>query len=237
MLVRWSVSLVVGGLAIAVVSACDSGSAGSVGQNPSQVTVVGTGQVAGVPDTLTADVGIEFVAPDVTTAMDQTSERQRAVIDALAEAGVDRTDITTTQVSLQPQHPNADTGPSATTGYRADNAITVTIRQLDSASRVLAAVVDTGGDGTRINSVSYSTEDDSQLVRDARDRAFSDANARAEQYARLAGRKLGGVISISETSGGDRPAPMTRAPMAADVPLEPGQQTLRFSVTAIWELR
>ncbi|MDT5354685.1 MAG: uncharacterized protein QOJ56_3217, partial [Mycobacterium sp.] len=65
------------GLAAAA-SACDH-SPERVGDNPRQVTVVGSGHVQGVPDTLTADVGIEFTARDVTAAMDQTNNRQQAV--------------------------------------------------------------------------------------------------------------------------------------------------------------
>jgi uncharacterized protein len=45
------------------------------GANPRQVTLFGSGQVRGVPDTLTAYVSVEFIAPDVTTAMNQTNDR------------------------------------------------------------------------------------------------------------------------------------------------------------------
>ena len=57
-----------------------------------------------MPDTLTANVEIEVVAPDVTAAMNQTNERQQAVIDALAGSGIDNKDISTTGVTLQPQY-------------------------------------------------------------------------------------------------------------------------------------
>ena len=216
-------------------SACDHSNAGTVGENPRQVTVVGSGHVQGVPDTLTADVGIEFTARDVTAAMDQTNTRQQAVIDALANAGADRKDISTTDVTLQPQY---DTAGAAITGYRAANAIRVKIHPAGTASRLLAVVVATGGDATRINSVSYSIADDSQLVKDARARAFQDAKDRAAQYAQLSGLGLGKIISISEASGGAAPttAPAPRM-MPSAVPLEPGQQTVNFSVTAVWELR
>ncbi|WP_371915823.1 SIMPL domain-containing protein, partial [Mycobacterium colombiense] len=60
----------------------------------------------GVPDTLTADVGIEFTASDVTTAMNQTNDRQQAVINALTGAGIDRKDISTTEVTLSPEYNN-----------------------------------------------------------------------------------------------------------------------------------
>jgi uncharacterized protein len=205
----------------------------SAGPDTRQVTVVGTGQVQGTPDTLTVDMSIEAAAPDVSTAMNESSNRARAVIDALVNiAKVDRKDISTSSVSLQPQH-----GPDGSTiiGYRARNSITVKIRDVGSASRTLALIVSTGGDAARINSVNYSIDDDSQLVKDARARAFDDARARAEQYAQLSGLQLGDVISISESSPAPSPGPMPRA-AAEPVPLEPGQQKVSFSVTVVWEL-
>jgi uncharacterized protein len=223
------------GLTVSVLSGCDRSDEWAE-KNPREVTVVGSGQVQGVPDTLTADVGIEFTAPDVTSAMNQTNDRQQAVINALTGAGVDRKDISTTDVSLQPQY---DSSGGTVSGYRANNSIRVKIHPADSASHVLAVIVGTGGDATRINSVSYSIADDSQLVKDARARAFQDAKNRAEQYAQLSGLKLGKVISISETAGGSAtmpPAP-PRSGMQAAVPLEPGQQTVSFSVTAVWQLQ
>jgi uncharacterized protein len=234
--VRTSIALAAAGLTVAALAACDKPNPAPPGANPRQVTVVGSGQVQGVPDTLTADVGIEFSAPDVTAAMNQTNDRQQAVINALVGAGLDRNDISTTTVTLQPQYSNAE--PPIITGYRATNAIRVKIHPTDAASRMLALIVSTGGDATRITSVSYSIADDSQLVKDARTRAFNDAKSRADQYAQLSGLRLGRVLSISEVSGtppagGGPPAPPRSA---SAVPLEPGQQTVSFSVTAVWEL-
>jgi uncharacterized protein YggE len=227
--------LAAAGLAVAALSACDKRNPAPPGANPRQVTVVGSGQVQGVPDTLTVDVGIEFTAPDVTAAMNQTNDRQQNVINALVEAGLDRKYISTTTVTLQPQY---NDGTGTITGYRATNAIQIKIHPTDAASRYLALIVSTGGDATRISSVSYSIADDSQLVKDARARAFNDAKGRADQYAQLSGLRLGRVLSISEVSGN---APVGGGPPAAPrstaaVPLEPGQQTVSFSVTAVWEL-
>jgi uncharacterized protein len=237
-LVRRSIALAAAGLAVATLSACNKHSPSQPTANPRQVTVVGSGQVQGVPDTLTTDAGIEFTAPDVTAAMNQTNDRQQAVINALVGAGLDRKDISTTTVTLEPQYSTPGPNGTATiTGYRATNAIQVKIHPTDAASRMLALIISTGGDATRISSVSYSIADDSQLVKDARARAFNDAKARADQYAQLSGLRLGRVISISEASGpspGGGPLAPPRS-MAA-VPLEPGQQTVGFSVTVVWEL-
>jgi uncharacterized protein YggE len=230
--------LAAAGLTAAFLSACDSSSGSGSGPdaNTRQVTVVGAGKVQGTPDTLTVNTSIETVAPDVTSAMNQNSERQNAVINALVDSGIDRKDISTTQVSLQPQFAGGDS--TAIVGYRASNSIDVKIRKLESASQTLALIVSNGGDASRINSVDYSIDDDSQLVKDARTRAFNDAKDRAQQYAELSGLRLGKVISISEAGGSTPPTPLpsTRGAELAAVPLEPGQQTVGFSVTVVWEL-
>lgn len=230
--------LIAAGLLLVTLSACDSHDAAPTpGANPRQVTVIGSGQVEGVPDTLTANVAIEFAAADVTTAMNQTNERQQAVISALVGAGLDRKDIRTTTVSLQPQYATPEaSGTTTITGYRADNGIELKIHPTDAASKLLALVVSTGGDATRIGSVNYSIADDSQLVKDARARAFDDAKNRAQQYAQLSGLSLSRVLSISEAPGATHPSGPQPAPRASMAPLEPGQQTVGFSVTAVWEL-
>jgi uncharacterized protein YggE len=230
--------LAAAGLTAVGLSGCDSssGPTTSADKDTRQVTVVGAGEVQGTPDTLTVNASIEFIAPDVTGAMNQTSDRQRAVIDALVGSGIDRKDISTTQVNLQPQFAGGDS--TAIIGYRASNSIDVKIRKLDTASQTLALIVSTGSDATRINSVNYSIEDDSQLVKDARARAFNDAKDRAQQYAQLSGLDLGKVISITESGGSTPPTPVPsfKGTEMAAVPVEPGQQTVGFSVTVIFEL-
>lgn len=237
-LVRLSVLLLVGLLAT-VLTACDSNPAAAPAAGTvRQVTVVGHGESEGVPDTVTASAAISSTAPDVSAAMNQTNERQQAVIDALVGAGLDRQDIATSNVSLQSQY-----GPDGNTtiGYQAVNTLTVTVREMANASRVLALIASTGGNATRINSVNLSIKDDTQLVKDARAAAFEDAKNRAQQYAELSGLKLGKVLAISEAPGAVPPVPVgVRGPMAdaavSPVPIEPGKQSVGFDVTAVWEL-
>jgi uncharacterized protein len=229
---------------VTVLAGCDARSGPVVtpggDTEPRQVTVVGVGEVQGTPDTLTINAAMEITAPDAAAALNQTSELQRTVIDALVESGVDRKDINTSQVSVQPQY-GGGMG-NVVTGYRASNTIDIKIRQLDAASQAFGIIASTGGNATRINNVTLAIEDDSQLVREARARAFNDAKSRAEQYALLAELDLGKVISISEVPSTTPPTPLPAnaprgdaAEMAA-VPIEPGQQTVGFNVTVVYEL-
>jgi uncharacterized protein YggE len=208
---------------------------GSASPGPSRhVTVIGSGQVQGAPDTLNSDLGVEVIAPDVSSAIATASTQAKAVTDAMVAAGARREDIRTTDVSVQPQY-NTD---QTVTGYRSSNTVHVVVHDLTKASAILAAAAQAGGNETRINSVSFALGDNSKLLADARARAFADAKARAEQYAVLSGLKLGTVQTIHETSSGARvPPPITpNRAEAPDIPLEPGTQTVTFTVTVTWEL-
>jgi uncharacterized protein YggE len=230
-----SVAALAGALALSL-TGCDAVTPASSGGAARQVTVIGRGEVQGTPDTVTANVGISFTGADAVTVLNQTNDRQQAVIDALVGGGVDSENIATTGASLQPVY-----GPdgSTPTGYQSTNTIEVRINDVDAATRALPLITDIGGNATRINSVTFSIDDESDLVRDAREEAFEDARSRAEQYASLSGLTLGEVISISEASEQSTPpspTPMPRAAMA-DMPLQPGKQTVAFEVTVVWELR
>jgi uncharacterized protein YggE len=230
--------LAAAGLTVAGLAACDAKSgpvpAASEG-SVRQVTVVGEGKVQGTPDTVTVNAAIESIAPDASSALNQTNQRMSAVTDAVASQGIDRKDISTTGITLAPQYGDN----SVITAYQASNSIEVKVRKLDAASPTIFAIQNAGGNATRINSVNLSIEDDSQLVKDARAGAFNDAKNRAQQYAQLSGLDLGKVISITEAGANvPPPTPMPRfdATAAAGVPIAPGQQTVGFSVTVVWEL-
>ncbi|PRC43935.1 hypothetical protein C6A85_000000102795, partial [Mycobacterium sp. ITM-2017-0098] len=202
------IAIAAAGMTAAGMTACDAQSAAPTlepSADTRQVTVVGEGQVQGTPDTLTVNASMEFQGADATAAMNQTNERQQAVIDGLVGLGIDLEDVATTAADLQPQYGSDSTTISS---YRATNSVNVKIRDLNRASDAIGLIVSTGGNATRINSISYSIEDDSQLVRDARARAFDDAEDRAGQYAELSGLGLGKVISISESAAPTPPIPM-----------------------------
>jgi uncharacterized protein YggE len=238
-----------GGRAATVVAACVLllGGATACGDdepsdpgNQRSVTVIGSGEVEGAPDTLRADLGVEATGDDVSSAIDSANAAIRAVTDAVVNAGVAREDIQTQQVTLSPDYSNPAPGGSSTiTGYRATNSLRIDMRDLSKASDVLKVAVEAGGNATRISNVSFVIDDDSELVTDAREQAFNDARSRAQQYARLSGDELGKVLTIDETTTGQHvsASDQLRSEMVdSSVPLEPGQQTVNFTVTVKWQL-
>jgi uncharacterized protein YggE len=83
-------------------------------------------------------------------------------------------------------------------GYRVTNMVTAKIRDVDGAGSVIDAVVEAGGDLTRIDSLSFSVDDPSAYQEEARAKAIADAKDKAEQLADLAGVSLGKPTYISE---------------------------------------
>ena len=78
--------------------------------------------------------------------------------------------------------------------------VNVKVRKVDEAGTVIDAVVAAGGDLTRINSMGFAIDDDSEYREEARALAAEDAKARAEQLAKLSGVKLGQATYVTESS-------------------------------------
>jgi uncharacterized protein YggE len=161
--------------------------------------------------------------------------------------GTDTATAATTAVAPMPD--SAPLGSSAAissrpgggiNGYDVYQSLTVKLRKLDQAGDAISDAAEAGGNATRINGVSFDIEDHSALLEQARDKAFADAKAKAEQYARLAGRSLGRVTQINEGNVGGGPityaAGRAEAAMDSSVPIQPGTQQISVSNTVVWEL-
>lgn len=237
--VRWPLVAVIAAAA-ALLTAC-GGDGGSGDPDSRVVTVAGSGEVRGTPDTLRANIGVQATGPDVSSAIDAVNASAKKVSDAVKDQGVESKDIQTQEMSISPEYVTPAPGQTSSIGgYQASNTVRVTIRDLKKASQVLDAAIKAGGDNTRLNGVSFAIEDDSKLISDARDRAFADAKGRAEQYAKLADDKLGSVVSIDENVSGQQTPylsdeRLTKSP--APTQIEPGEQTVRVNVTVKWRLK
>jgi uncharacterized protein YggE len=122
-------------------------------------------------------------------------------------------------------------------GYRVSNDLQVVLRDLSTAGEIIDAAVSAAGDESTVNGFTLSVTDDTEARDSARAAAWEDARRRAEHLAGLAGRSLGAVISIVETTGTlTPPRPMMRMAMAEATPVEPGTQSITVVVEVRFEL-
>ncbi|GMA24858.1 putative conserved lipoprotein LpqG [Luteimicrobium album] len=205
------------------------------------VTVTGEGTASGVPDVVVAELGTEAVSPDVQAALDAATSGLVALRDALTAAGVDAVDIRTSQTSTWTERavpaPVASlrSAPQLESASRttAQATLRVVLRDAAGAGAVVRDALAAAGSVARLESLSTALSDVGPLAQQAREAAFLDARARAEQYAGLAGKTLGDVLDVREESGPGAPAPRALKASAAMV-LEPGQHEVKASVTVRW---
>jgi len=202
----------------------------------------GVGEVKGTPDTLRVVLGVETQSASAREALAQNNDKANALIDTLKSKGVEAKDIQTSQLSINPTYDNQG---RRITGYQVDNTVTVTLHDIAGAGGVIDAAAGAVGDAVRVQSMGFSIDDDSALKAEARTQAVHQAQVQAEQMAKAAGAKLGGIRLITEVPA-NGPMPYANYDMAkgavgapaaaAPAPLMPGQQELSLTVDVVWDL-
>jgi uncharacterized protein YggE len=193
------------------------------------VTVTGTGRVAVRPDLVSAQLGAEVTGPSVQSALDRCSAALASVVAALRERGVAAEDLGTAGASVYAAHDQS----GSQRGWTASQQVTARLRDIGAAGELISAALAAGGDSARLHGVSLDADDDSAARAQARELAFADAQATAALYARLAGRELGLVRSVSEVAGDSGGGPVYKSRSAMTV--EPGSLDVTAGVTVAWD--
>src|SRR3954454_3989916 len=241
---RWGWLLIVSVLCAGLLVVTGSGRGGSgralAATDPSDdtITVTGIGGSNGVPDTLTANFSIRVRRPMVQAALDAEARFSNRLLDALHNAGLKDKDIQTTDSELFRYHNRK----SGVTGYFASESVQAQITPLESAGQTISDATASSGH-VDLNGISLNVAKDDDLVKEARDNAYADAKARAEQYAALSGRSLARAEHITEKVSrseleffGAVASGSTGGATHAPLPISGGEQTLTVRVTVIWQL-
>ena len=194
-----------------------------------KITVTGNGTVNVTPDRASFNFGVTTQAATAAGALSRNASQARAIIAALKKAGVDSSDIQTTQVSLWPQTSNDGT---RITGYQASNSVQATAA-LGSSGALVDAAVRAGANN--VDGPNLDTAAKSALYDQALKRSLVDAKGKAEAIADGAGLTLGAVLKVQE-GGGSLPVPMLAEAKASGsaVPIEAGTQQIQASVTVTY---
>jgi len=223
-------------VAAAVLAGCAPPPAGTPAAMSPGISVRGVGEVTGTPDKATIDLAVATRAPNAQAALDQNSQQSGALREQLKAKGVADADVRTSRMSVDPTFDN--TG-ARITGYEVTNQVTVTIRDIAAAGGIIDAAAQAVGDAVRVQSLSFSIDDDSKLLADARAAAVKKAQEQAKQLADAAGVSLGSIRTITETSAGNQPPPVPYASGAAmerATPVSPGTQQLSVTVEIVYNI-
>jgi uncharacterized protein len=229
----WRVALAIG---LAPVAA--GGASAEQRAVASRVVVVGEGSVSVAADVARIRSGVSTRGKTVREATETNSKTMAAILTALADSGIPQKDIHTAQLSIQPVYASQDPhGEQKLVGYSVSNHVNAKIRHVEKLGEILDRLIAAGA--TDVWNVEFQVADPSKALDQAREAAIADARRKAELYARAAGVTLGRVVSIEEESERSAPLPMRAlaAPGAsAQVPIAPGESTLRAAVTVGFDI-
>jgi uncharacterized protein len=204
---------------------------------PAAISVTGEATVSVPPDMAQIDGGVTTEAKTAREASDANNTAMGKVLLALKGAGIEEKDVQTSRLQLQPQYPPNRTGPSAITGYRASNRVTIRLREVTKVANVIDTLVSAGAND--IGGINFTVSNASKLLDEAREQALADARRKAEIYAMAAGVTLGAPLSISE-EGSPGPTPFrarVAAGMAVSAPVAQGEETLSVTVSVSWAIK
>ena len=201
------------------------------------VVVTGVGAVSAAPDVVHVALGVEARSATVSESLAMAVDRLGRVRAALGAGGVSDFDVVSTDTNLW-----SEVGASGAAVCHTALGLAVVCRDITSAGRVVADAVAAGGSASRLHGMRFVHSNPAALLREARERAWSDAAAKAEHLAALAGRRLEAVTHVREVGGpggqgGDgatRPAAALGGPPA--LPLEGGGASVAVALEVRWEL-
>lgn len=180
------------------------------------ISVSGSATVSVDADLAIVHVGYKLYAADANSAYANATQTSNAIMTALTGLGIPRTDIESTEQSLDRTSLFELQQNPANRAQREFNVSQSWIVRVapDRAAKVLAAAITAGANQS--GSIEWTVRDTAALQAQAAGKAIQNAHAIAEKIAANSGVKLGSLFSASEggESGPISPRPMMMMAMA-----------------------
>lgn len=208
-------------------------------QPETTLSISATAKVVAEPDVAYLNGGVTSEAETAKEALRKNAADMAGVYEALEAAGLDRKHIQTSNFSLQPKYVYPKNGEQYLAGYVVSNQVMAKVTDMDKVGPLIDAMVSQGGN--TFNGVSFSIQDPSDLVDEARRKAMTNAMERAKLYADVAGYDIARIVTIDE-GGGYYPEPRQQmmraasADMAETTQISGGELTYSASVNVVFEL-
>jgi uncharacterized protein YggE len=184
-------------------------------------------------------LSIEGRGMSAAEALSQAATATDRLLAAAPELGLSPDDVMTTGVAANPK-PDPRGDP---TGSVASTNLLIAVQGPQRVGEVVEKLVAIVGDALRLHHVSFVISEAEELQAAARADAVRRARQAALELAAASGGRLGALRSLHE--GGFGPIPPGSMPMPAagrllagpaQMPVQPGDSTVRVSVTAVYEL-
>jgi uncharacterized protein len=160
------------------------------------VSVTGSALINVVPDRATIQLGVQSNGATPDDVQYENSVAIQNVFKTLRDIGVDAKDIATDVYVIEPVYENYNS--LLIKGYRINNVVAVTLRDIQKTSAVIAAALKAGAN--QVIQVEFFTSELRKYRDQARELAMKAAKEKATALAEAAGAEAGCVLNISENS-------------------------------------
>ena len=159
------------------------------------LSVRGTGAVYVESDCATISIGVRMNGGQVAEAQAAANERIDAVITALEGMGVERGDISTSDIGIYVNY-DYEGDENDILDYTAYNTLLVETQDVKNVGAYIDAAFAAGANN--LDYVSFSAKDTAEAGAKALTLAVQNARDKAEILAQAAGAKLGGILEMQE---------------------------------------
>lgn len=228
---------------------------GSNGANT--ITLSGHGEVQAVPDIASISFTIEASEASQVLSSEKVNTKTKGALDFIKSSGVDEKDIKTDSYSSYPKYsypqicttyysggttPPCRSGEQKIIGYTVSQNITVKVRKVDDASKIIDGINKIGV--TNMYGPNFTIDNEDGLKAEARKKAIDNAREKAKSLAKDLGVRLGRISSFSES--GNYPIMYAESDMAMKVgnaapstpsQLPKGENTISSDVTISYEIK
>ena len=201
------------------------------------ITVTGSAVVTLEADYARISVGVSTKAKTVEEASQENTACIHAVIAALKEAGVAEEDIATSNYYVNAEY-DYSLGGQRQSGYNVTNQLTVIIRDMAHIGATLDKATAAGANN--IYNIEFLSTQADKAQDEATAHAVQDAMRKAQLLADAAGLELGGILSLTESTGGVYVTARNYAfkdAVATSNSILPDDTSVSASVTIIFELK
>ena len=160
------------------------------------IQVSGTAVINVTPDRVLIQLGVQSNGSSAAKVESANSQTIQRIVAALKKQGLEQKDIVTDRYIIEPVY--KDYNDLHIKGYRINNVVAVTLRDVNKVNKVLTAALEAGANQV-LNTEFYLS--DLRTYRDqARNMAMIAAQEKARDLARTAGSDIGCVLNINENS-------------------------------------
>jgi len=211
----------------------------------STVTVSGIGAVMVNPDMVQMTVNFSHTAATTREAKAEVDGRIGRILGILKEEGIEEKNIKTISLNYDTETEYRN-GRYVVIGQKASQSMTVTMYNITENPNKFPSLLDriTAIDRVSVRNIIFDTENKTEIFRQSRELAYEKALDKANQYAKLSGKKIVKTLTISEGRNRDYYS-MSQSnvayesdgimSMGASVPT--GEQEIKTEITAVFLMK